>query len=113
MSRNQQPVNWGRKFQGAAAGFACGSVIGMFAQTLHSGRMRPTPQGLSAALFMGTVLGIGGAKKRIDICHTLFKSTDAGGKNFERFREMCSVGPAVDPELEQLRADVSSFAESF
>jgi len=65
MSRNrqEQPINWGRKFQGAAAGFACGSVIGMFAQTLHSGRMRPTPQGLSAALFMGTVLGIGGAIK--------------------------------------------------
>jgi len=66
MSRNRQqerPINWGRKFQGAAAGFACGSVIGLFAQTLHSGRMRPTPQGLSAALFMGTVLGIGGAIK--------------------------------------------------
>ena len=64
MSRRQeQPINWGRKFQGAAAGFACGSVIGMFASTLHSGRIRPNPQSLSAALFMGTVLGIGGAIK--------------------------------------------------
>ena len=40
------------------------------------------------------------------------KGTD-GGKKLKGFREMCSVGPGVDPELEQLRADVSSFAESF
>ena len=40
------------------------------------------------------------------------KGTD-GGKKLKGFREMCAVGPGVDPELEQLRADVSAFAESF
>ena len=29
------------------------------------------------------------------------------------FREMCAVGPSVDPELVQLRKDVSEFASSF
>lgn len=40
------------------------------------------------------------------------KGTD-GGKKLKGFREMCAVGPGVDLELEQLRADVSGFAESF
>ena len=40
------------------------------------------------------------------------KGTD-GGKKLKGFREMCAVGPGVDLELEQLRADVSAFAESF
>lgn len=40
------------------------------------------------------------------------KGTD-GGKKLKGFREMCAVGPGVDPELEELRADVSAFAESF
>ena len=29
------------------------------------------------------------------------------------FREMCAVGPSVDPELVQLRKEVSEFASSF
>ena len=40
------------------------------------------------------------------------KSTDQG-KKLKGFRELCSVGPSVDADLEQLRHDVSSFAESF
>jgi len=40
------------------------------------------------------------------------KATEQG-KKLKGFRELCSVGPSVDPELEQLRHDVSSFAESF
>ena len=35
------------------------------------------------------------------------------GKKLKGFREMCSVGPSVDPELEQLRHDVSAFACTF
>eukprot|EP00565_Helicotheca_tamesis_P003793 CAMPEP_0185725532 /NCGR_PEP_ID=MMETSP1171-20130828/1770_1 /TAXON_ID=374046 /ORGANISM="Helicotheca tamensis, Strain CCMP826" /LENGTH=66 /DNA_ID=CAMNT_0028393679 /DNA_START=314 /DNA_END=517 /DNA_ORIENTATION=- len=62
MRREQQPINWSRKAQGAAAGFACGSVVGLVATVLHTRRIRPTsPQSLGSALFMGTVLGIGGA----------------------------------------------------
>mmetsp|Transcript_20986 Transcript_20986/g.50585 ORF Transcript_20986/g.50585 Transcript_20986/m.50585 type:complete len:540 (+) Transcript_20986:121-1740(+) len=35
------------------------------------------------------------------------------GKKMKGFREMCAVGPSVDPELVQLRKDVSEFASSF
>jgi glycine hydroxymethyltransferase len=35
------------------------------------------------------------------------------GKKMKGFREMCSVGPNVDPELVQLRKEVSDFASSF
>ena len=62
MSRHQhQPINWGRKVQGGLVGFCCGSVVGVVANVLHTRRLKPTPQTLSTALFMGTVLGIGGA----------------------------------------------------
>jgi glycine hydroxymethyltransferase len=35
------------------------------------------------------------------------------GKKLKGFRELCSVGPTVDPELVQLRKDVSHFACTF
>lgn len=35
------------------------------------------------------------------------------GKKMKGFREMCSVGPNVDPELVQLRKEVNDFASSF
>ena len=35
------------------------------------------------------------------------------GKKLKDFRELCSVGPSVDPELVQLRNEVSEFACSF
>lgn len=35
------------------------------------------------------------------------------GKKMKGFREMCAVGPSVDPELVQLRKEVSDFASSF
>jgi len=35
------------------------------------------------------------------------------GKKLKGFREMCAVGPSVDPELEVLRKDVMDFACSF
>lgn len=40
------------------------------------------------------------------------KNTEEG-KKMKGFRELCSVGPSVDPELEQLRHEVSEFASSF
>lgn len=40
------------------------------------------------------------------------KSTDQG-KKLKGFREMCAVGPSVDPELVALRKDVSDFACQF
>ena len=54
---NNRPINWSRKFQGAAMGFASGSMIGAVASVLHARRV--TPQTLPAALFMGTVLSAG------------------------------------------------------
>lgn len=35
------------------------------------------------------------------------------GKKMKGFRELCSVGPSVDPELVQLRHEVSEFASAF
>ncbi|KAL3766852.1 hypothetical protein ACHAWO_002290 [Cyclotella atomus] len=35
------------------------------------------------------------------------------GKKMKGFRDLCSVGPSVDPELEQLRKEVTEFASSF
>jgi glycine hydroxymethyltransferase len=35
------------------------------------------------------------------------------GKKLKGFKDMCSVGPSVDPDLVQLRRDVCSFASSF
>ncbi|KAK1738933.1 serine hydroxymethyltransferase [Skeletonema marinoi] len=35
------------------------------------------------------------------------------GKKIKGFRQMCAVGPSVDPELVQLRKEVSEFASSF
>jgi glycine hydroxymethyltransferase len=35
------------------------------------------------------------------------------GKKIKGFRQMCAVGPSVDPELVQLRKEVSKFASSF
>jgi len=35
------------------------------------------------------------------------------GKKMKGFREMCAVGPSVDPDLVQLRKEVSEFASSF
>jgi len=40
------------------------------------------------------------------------KATDEG-KKLKGFREICSVGPSVDPDLVQLRKEVSDFACSF
>lgn len=40
------------------------------------------------------------------------KNTEQG-KKLKGFREMCAVGPSVDPELVQLRKEVSEFASSF
>mmetsp|Transcript_17673 Transcript_17673/g.36608 ORF Transcript_17673/g.36608 Transcript_17673/m.36608 type:complete len:337 (-) Transcript_17673:90-1100(-) len=40
------------------------------------------------------------------------KNTDEG-KKLKGFRELCSVGPSVDADLVELRADVSKFACSF
>jgi glycine hydroxymethyltransferase len=40
------------------------------------------------------------------------KSTEQGSK-LKGFRDMCSVGPSVTPELAQLRKEVSAFASSF
>lgn len=35
------------------------------------------------------------------------------GKKLKGFKEMCSVGPSVDPDLEKLRKEVSEFACTF
>jgi glycine hydroxymethyltransferase len=40
------------------------------------------------------------------------KNTEEG-KKMKGFRDLCSVGPSVDPELVQLRHEVSEFASSF
>ena len=40
------------------------------------------------------------------------KNTEQG-KKLKGFKELCSVGPSVSPDLVQLRADVSAFASSF
>jgi len=40
------------------------------------------------------------------------KGTEKGGK-LKSFRDMCAVGPSIDPDLVQLRHDVSEFACSF
>jgi len=40
------------------------------------------------------------------------KKTDKG-KKLKGFKEMCSVGPSVDPELEVLRSEVMEFACTF
>jgi len=43
---------------------------------------------------------------------TKLSSTEQG-KKLKGFREMCAVGPSVDPELVKLRKDVSQFACTF
>ncbi|VEU34965.1 unnamed protein product [Pseudo-nitzschia multistriata] len=53
-----EPIDWSRKIQGALSGFACGSMIGGIGSLLQS-RGRITPQTLPAAMFLGTVLGVG------------------------------------------------------
>jgi len=58
---HQRPIDWGRKAQGFAAGFACGSMIGMVGSVLHTRRIPPGPQAVQAALFMGTILAVGSA----------------------------------------------------
>ena len=40
------------------------------------------------------------------------KGTEAG-KKMKGFRDMCSVGPSVDPDLVRLRGEVTDFASSF
>lgn len=40
------------------------------------------------------------------------KNTDKG-KKLKGFKEICAVGPSVDPDLVQLRKDVQQFASSF
>jgi glycine hydroxymethyltransferase len=40
------------------------------------------------------------------------KNTEKG-KKLKGFKEMCSVGPSVDPEVEILRNDVMEFACTF
>lgn len=56
-SHNDRPINWSRKLQGAAVGFAGGTMIGGVGSILHARRV--TPQTLPAALFFGTVMGVG------------------------------------------------------
>jgi glycine hydroxymethyltransferase len=55
--------------------------------------------------------GIDGARVERNIAVTL-KGSKQGGK-LKSFKEMCAVGPSVDPDLVQLRRDVSEFASSF
>jgi glycine hydroxymethyltransferase len=40
------------------------------------------------------------------------KATDEG-KKLKGFKAMCTVGPSVDPDLVQLRREVSEFASAF
>ena len=54
---NQEPINWSRKFQGAAMGFASGAMIGALGTVLHARRI--TPQTMPAAVFMGTIMSVG------------------------------------------------------
>jgi glycine hydroxymethyltransferase len=49
--------------------------------------------------------------RAVNIAVTL-KGSKQGGK-LKSFKEMCAVGPSVDPDLVQLRRDVSEFASSF
>jgi glycine hydroxymethyltransferase len=49
--------------------------------------------------------------RAVDIALKLNK-TDQGAK-LKGFKEMCAVGPSVDPDLEALRKEVSDFACSF
>mmetsp|Transcript_6263 Transcript_6263/g.9530 ORF Transcript_6263/g.9530 Transcript_6263/m.9530 type:complete len:504 (-) Transcript_6263:118-1629(-) len=49
--------------------------------------------------------------RAVNIAIKLYKTEK--GKKLKGFRELCAVGPSVDPELVQLRADVSAFASSF
>lgn len=49
--------------------------------------------------------------RAVDIAVKL-KNTEQG-KKLKGFKEMCAVGPSVDPELEQLRGEVMEFACSF
>eukprot|EP00592_Proboscia_alata_P000088 CAMPEP_0194371370 /NCGR_PEP_ID=MMETSP0174-20130528/19791_1 /TAXON_ID=216777 /ORGANISM="Proboscia alata, Strain PI-D3" /LENGTH=67 /DNA_ID=CAMNT_0039149401 /DNA_START=132 /DNA_END=335 /DNA_ORIENTATION=- len=58
-TQRQQQINWSRKFQGAALGFAGGSMIGTVSSVLHARRL--TPQALPTAMFLGTILAVGGA----------------------------------------------------
>eukprot|EP00980_Cylindrotheca_fusiformis_P029501 scaffold23493_cov116-Cylindrotheca_fusiformis.AAC.3 len=57
--RSSQPINWSRKFQGGAMGFACGSMIGAVGSVLQARRV--TPQTMPAAFFFGTILAVGSA----------------------------------------------------
>jgi len=50
--------------------------------------------------------------RAVDIAVRL-KDTTEGGKKMKGFRDMCSVGPSVDPDLLQLRKEVTDFASSF
>ena len=49
--------------------------------------------------------------RAVDIAVKL-KNTEQG-KKLKSFKEMCAVGPSVDPELEHLRSEVIDFACSF
>jgi glycine hydroxymethyltransferase len=40
------------------------------------------------------------------------KNTEGGGK-LKGFKDLCAVGPSVDPELVQLRHEVNEFSCSF
>ncbi|KAL7465403.1 hypothetical protein ACHAXS_005724 [Conticribra weissflogii] len=40
-------------------------------------------------------------------------SQEDHGEDFKRFQDICSVGPSVDPDLVQLRKEVTAFASSF
>merc|ERR1712113_435132 len=49
--------------------------------------------------------------RAVDITAQLSQTEE--GKKLKGFRQMCSVGPSVHPELEALRLDVQNFASSF
>jgi glycine hydroxymethyltransferase len=49
--------------------------------------------------------------RAVSIAVNLSKTEE--GKKMKGFREICSVGPSVDPDLVQLRKEVSDFASSF
>jgi len=55
---DNQPIDWSRKAKGALTGFTGGSMIGGIGSLLQS-KGRVTPQTLPAAMFLGTVLGVG------------------------------------------------------
>ena len=55
---DDRSIDWTRKLKGGGMGFMSGTMIGGIGSLLHT-RGRVTPQTLPAALFLGTILGVG------------------------------------------------------